>query len=416
MIWLMLLAGLVLGPAINFAIYHFAYFTRPISPWQRKPKTYEREGKAFESIQPNALAKLPVIGWLTRSNERAEFGNWFWIRPLLIEIVTPIALVFLYRFVMSEGLVPAGGPTIADTTLTKSFVCISVLFALLTIATFIDFDERMIPDWVTVPGTLFALVGSSLCQDWRLRELLQAIPAVTDEVQPNSPWLVFSASWIQGSGTGLALALAFWWGWCFALLDRAWITRRGWNKAWAYFWAIIARSPSTKWIVPMAVVGTIGIFVAHSTLSADGWEGLFSSLFGIALGGVLVWSFRVVAAVVMQREALGFGDVTLMAMVGAFAGWQVVWIGFFLSPFFGLIFVVTMWIITRDSSTPFGPYLSMGVVFAILAWSNLWPAVNVLFAPPGLMVFVLCGLLVALAISLAIVQTMKRVFGGSIEE
>ncbi len=52
-------------------------------------------------------------------------------------------------------------------------------------------------------------------------------------------------------------------------------------------------------------------------------------------GGGLVWSFRIVASVVMGREALGFGDVTLMAMVGAFTGWQAVWISFFLAPLLG---------------------------------------------------------------------------------
>jgi leader peptidase (prepilin peptidase)/N-methyltransferase len=117
----------------------------------------------------------------------------------------------------------------------------------------------------------------------------------------------------------------------------------------------------------------------------------------------------------MGREALGFGDVTLMAMVGSIVGWQVVWLGFFLAPFFGMIFVVTMWIITRDSSTPFGPYLSMGVIFTVLSWSTIWPSVEDFFFPPQMMGFILLGILVTLALALAIVQSIKKMVGTSIE-
>jgi leader peptidase (prepilin peptidase) / N-methyltransferase len=206
------------------------------------------------------------------------------------------------------------------------------------------------------------------------------------------------------------LAIGFWLAWCFALLDRIWITRRGYAKAWAYFWAGIKRSPSTRWIAKMAVGGVVAIGAGYWLLPADGWEGLFTSLFGIALGGALVWSFRIVAAIVMQKEALGFGDVTLMAMVGAFAGWQVVWISFFIAPFAGLIFVVVLYVVTRDSSTPFGPYLSMGVVYTICRWSEIWPVAGTLFFPPTMMLLFLGGLLIALAISLGIVVFVKSLF------
>ena len=65
----------------------------------------------------------------------------------------------------------------------------------------------------------------------------------------------------------------------------------------------------------------------------------------MGLGGGLVWGFRIVACWAMGQEALGFGDVTLMAMIGAFFGWQIVWIAFFLAPFFGMLFVVVVWIV-----------------------------------------------------------------------
>ena len=40
------------------------------------------------------------------------------------------------------------------------------------------------------------------------------------------------------------------------------------------------------------------------------------------LGGLIVWGGRIVATHALKMEAMGFGDVTLVAMIGAYLGWQ----------------------------------------------------------------------------------------------
>ena len=50
----------------------------------------------------------------------------------------------------------------------------------------------------------------------------------------------------------------------------------------------------------------------------------------------------------LGREAMGFGDVTLMAMIGAFLGWQAAVLTFFLGAFFGLAHA--FWKLVRLSS------------------------------------------------------------------
>lgn len=401
--WLLILTGLCLGPAANFAIYQFAYFPRPISPWQRPT----------EGTIRSHWARMPIVGWLLRRNEANIFGRFFWVRPLLIELGIPVFLVFLFHHVMAGNLSPIGSAQQPWSTLFATFVNISILGWLLVIATFIDFDERTIPDLVTVPGTLFALASSAIVPNWRLRELdpagMLTAPAPSREIHAYSPF-EWPLSLCQGGDWGLIFGLLAWFGWCFGLLNRRWITRRGWGKAWSYFWAILRRDPSTLWIGVMSLAGFIAIGLTYSFAGAFAWESFLSSLMGIALGGALVWSFRLVAALVMRREALGFGDVTLMAMVGAFVGWQDVWISFFVSPFFALAFVVAFWIITRDPSTPFGPYLSMAVLYTIWNWSSLWDVASQLMLPPELLIAFWTFLLIALAVMLGVIEFVKMSF------
>ena len=63
------------------------------------------------------------------------------------------------------------------------------------------------------------------------------------------------------------------------------------------------------------------------TASASGFSG-WPSAAGLTLGRSGSWS----VLVLLRREAMGFGDVTLMAMIGAFLGWQAAVLTFFLAP------------------------------------------------------------------------------------
>jgi len=112
--------------------------------------------------------------------------------------------------------------------------------------------------------------------------------------------------------------------------------------------------------------------------------------FGVGIAGLMVGAgltavVRTSASMALRREAMGFGDVTLMAMIGSFLGWQAAVLSFFLSPFFGLahaLFKLTTYLQKRlsggqlssaDREIPFGPYLSMAAISLLLAWNWLWP-------------------------------------------
>jgi leader peptidase (prepilin peptidase) / N-methyltransferase len=376
-IFLVGLLSLCLGPIVNWTIYNAAYFPRPISPWGRIRFRTSQSSKQVDDLISSTSSwnssHLPIIGWLSLRNESRIHGSFFWIRPLFLELLFPIFIGWLYWFETTGGLLPRlalpAGAGIQG-WLHVQFVSHAILVFLMCIATFIDFDERTIPDWITVPGTLVGLLGSLCSQHWHLpidltHSIGKAWPAALSYDAPRS-FLSYQGTiaWVIG--------IACFSIWCFALADRRWIMRRGIVKAWSYFWAGIFRNPSWKQLLLIWGVGMVVLSIALRQSSPLVHQSLLSSLIGMALGGFTVWIVRWIAGLAIGMEALGFGDVTLMAMVGAFVGWQPVVIAFFVSPMLAIIFVVIRYCITGDNQTPFGPYLCAGVLVTLLAWDRIW--------------------------------------------
>jgi leader peptidase (prepilin peptidase)/N-methyltransferase len=114
------------------------------------------------------------------------------------------------------------------------------------------------------------------------------------------------------------------------------------------------------------------------------WWGLWVGVLGLLVGAGLTQAIRLSASFVFRREAMGFGDVTLMAMIGSFMGWQIAVLSFFLSSFFGLAHAV--WkllnylkkqmlgseLSSMDREMPLGPYLSMAAASLYLTWPWVW--------------------------------------------
>jgi leader peptidase (prepilin peptidase)/N-methyltransferase len=101
------------------------------------------------------------------------------------------------------------------------------------------------------------------------------------------------------------------------------------------------------------------------------------SLAGIALGGGLLWAIAEGWYRLRKVEAMGFGDVKMLAMVGAFLGVKLVMLTFVLSSLIGGV-VATVLVVTRraDMATkvPFGTMLAAAALVAslygerLLAW------------------------------------------------
>jgi leader peptidase (prepilin peptidase)/N-methyltransferase len=70
-----------------------------------------------------------------------------------------------------------------------------------------------------------------------------------------------------------------------------------------------------------------------------------------------------------ETESMGGGDVKLLAMIGAFMGWQMSLLTFFLAPFLGIVFGAVNLATKKDHTLPYGPFLSIAAL-VILFWGD----------------------------------------------
>lgn len=104
------------------------------------------------------------------------------------------------------------------------------------------------------------------------------------------------------------------------------------------------------------------------------------SLAGATLGAVLTLLVRSVSSRVLGQEAMGLGDVTLMAMIGSFLGWQAVVLTFALAPLTGLLAALIGKIAVNRPYLPYGPCLSAAALAVVFNWRWLWAETRMIFS------------------------------------
>lgn len=118
--------------------------------------------------------------------------------------------------------------------------------------------------------------------------------------------------------------------------------------------------------------GVLGAYIPEWIKEHHHLHGLAWSLAGLAMGAGLTWLVRFMSALILGRQALGFGDVTLMAMIGSFLGWQATLCVFLIAPVCGIVVALVNWIFTGRGFVPYGPYLALATVVVLFTWRWIW--------------------------------------------
>lgn len=411
----LMVVGLAIGVFVNWAIYSWAMFLkRPISPWMIP---------AAEASPRLWTDRIPIFGWLGRRRDSELFGAHFWVRPMLIELACLLGVPFFYLWLVDGGLTSqATWVGNWDSICGIWFYAYGVLLVLMCIGTFIDFDEKTIPDEVTVTGTIVALLFAGFVPAFRLPVLGGAgVLPVAEPIHYASP---NSFGSLHLGTPAMLVAMLIFLIWIWALMPKLPVWYVGLGKSVRFMWAHAVR-PKRKTSCPLRTVNRktpavtlllAGLLVVGLAAIAAAWQllpevnliSLYSAFLGMAFGGGLVWAIRIIGTIALQKEAMGFGDVTLHAMIGAFLGWQAALLVFVMAPFAALLVVLIQFIVTRQSEIAFGPYLSAGALILLVTWNQMWPIVSeAVFRLGPVLLMILAGALVLLALMLVTLSFIK---------
>jgi leader peptidase (prepilin peptidase) / N-methyltransferase len=162
-------------------------------------------------------------------------------------------------------------------------------------------------------------------------------------------------------------------------------------------------APVACLLVPVLHSDThVALMASDGALEVTRFGALTGSLAGLAVGGGALWGIGWIGSRIYGKEAMGFGDVKLLAAGGGFVGpggaLAALMLASLFASVFGLLNIGRFFFLTRSRARkrgraprfkrsvriarvagaylPFGPYLALGIGIVLLYWNDvvqLWP-------------------------------------------
>ena len=110
-------------------------------------------------------------------------------------------------------------------------------------------------------------------------------------------------------------------------------------------------------------LGIVAIFFDTFTV----W---YDHLIGMLAGGLVFLLLYFATILIYKKEGLGFGDVKLAFVVGLFLGWQKFLLAIIIATFLASVILLIVKAVKKKekgAEYPFGPFISVGVITALLA-------------------------------------------------
>jgi leader peptidase (prepilin peptidase) / N-methyltransferase len=328
--------GAVIGSFLNVCIYRLPRDLsvnqprRSFCPSCEKPIPWQQN--------------LPLISWLWLRGKCASCGSKIAFRYFAVELLT--ALLFLAVWLVFPWPIAL-----------VYWIFVSLLIA----ATFIDFEHFIIPDEITIGGTVAGVLASL------------ALPGLMGE-----------ESRLRGGGWSLGSAVLG-----YILL---WLVLEGGKKAFgkkrirleaptSFSWVregdeaeLIVGEEHSRWSDHFARENDLMLLHCNEA-QVDGRAFSNATLqFHYDRLTVAEESFPldeidrilgVVRELQIPREAMGHGDLKFLAAIGAFLGWRAVLCSIFAGSLAGSLVGLTSMLFGRrawSAKIPFGPYLALGAL------------------------------------------------------
>jgi leader peptidase (prepilin peptidase)/N-methyltransferase len=296
---------------------------------------------------------VPLLSWLALRGKCASCGNQIAFRYFAVELLT--ALLFLAVWLVFPWQIA---------------LVYWVFVSLLTAASFIDFEHFIIPDEITIGGTVAGVLASL------------ALPALMGEVSRLRAFgwslggaaLGYGLLWVVLEGGKLAfgkrkirLDAPTPFSWVRQNDDAEFVVgeeRELWSDHFARESDRLLLHCDQAEVDGRPFANTILQF--HYNRLAIGEETFQLDAVDRIAG--------IVRELQIPREAMGRGDLKFLAAIGAFLGWQAVLCAIFAGSLLGSLVGLTSMILGKrewSGKIPFGPYLALGALIWIFFGDDL---------------------------------------------
>jgi leader peptidase (prepilin peptidase) / N-methyltransferase len=331
--------GAAIGSFLNVCIYRLP---REISV--NKPR---------RSFCPNCKVpipwcqNLPLISWVVLRGRCANCGSRITFRYLGVELIT--ALLFLAVWLIFPW---------------QTAIAYWVFVSILIVATFVDLEHFIIPDEVTIGGTIAGIVASFavpalMSTDTRLAAVVRSMLAAA--LGYLILWIVLEAGKIAFGKKRIRLDTPTPFTWTRHVDDADFVVGAE-QSLWSDYFTresdrLLLHCDEVK--IDNHTYGTVTLECHYNRVTANGQEFVLDHVAEIS---------GIVHELEIPREAMGRGDLKFLAAIGAFTGWRAVLFSIFAGSLLGsAIGLVTLIIGKRvwSAKLPFGPYLALGALIWI---------------------------------------------------
>jgi len=326
--------GAVVGSFLNVCIYRM-----PIDLSVNKPRwsfcpACQQQLRWYQNI--------PLLSWLFLRGRCAHCGGRIAFRYFAVELLTALLFLAVWRqFPWQIAVV------------------YWVFVSLLIVGTFIDFEHFIIPDEITIGGTIAGLVASFLVPGLMATEgrwsalLTSALSALLGYA---ILWVVLEAGKKAFGKKKIQLDAPTAFTWTRKGEDADFVVGEE-QGLWSDYFSresdlLVLHCDDA--VVDARNLGKTNLRFHYNRVQIDGEEISLDALERIS---------GVVRELQIPREAMGRGDLKFLAAIGAFLGWRAVLFSVFAGSLLGsLVGLATLLVGQRGWSPklPFGPYLALG--------------------------------------------------------
>lgn len=361
--------GAIVGSFLNVVIYRLPEGLNIVTPCSRCPKC------------EHALAwydNVPVLGWLWLRGKCRYCKNPISVQYPLVEAGVAVMFAGLFAVYYMTPLRPqfSGlGFALTWPVLIVQLFLLAGLFA----STVIDAKLFIIPRSIPWVVTLVALIVLPMAVWWHPVLLQKISIGLFPVARPSG---VMAAA---GGLLGLALAILLLklriLPLSFADYDQAYEAHqkkheKAEKEPWFHYPHARREVLKETLFLLLPLIGMLGGYVlapANNTAVWPIWVFVLGGVgMGYLVGAALVWGTRILGTLLFGKEAMGLGDVHLLAAIGAVLGPGETVPVFFIAPFFGLAAALLMFGLSsmlkkHFQPIPYGPYLA-GAAVVVMIW------------------------------------------------